>query len=87
MFSVETIALSTSRPTASINPIMVAIFSVKPPKYRVADAVRMESGTDMITTKVVGKLRMNKYRTIKAKKAPHNPVVKRLFNEEEIICD
>ena len=61
ILSVTTTALSTSMPTASINPIMDRIFRDNPRKYITPSVMVIEMGTARETIRVVATLRMKKY--------------------------
>ena len=56
MFSISTVASSTRMPTASASPPSVITLSVWPIALRIASDVRIESGIDVITTRVLRQL-------------------------------
>jgi len=56
MFSISTVASSTRMPTASARPPSVITLSVWPIALRIASDARIESGIDVITTRVLRQL-------------------------------
>ena len=52
MFSIVTVESSTRIPTASASPPSVMVFSVSPRKYSTTSEVRIDSGMEIMTTRV-----------------------------------
>ena len=52
MFSIVTVESSTRIPTASANPPSVIVFKVSPRKYSTTSEVRIDSGIEIMTTRV-----------------------------------
>ena len=77
ILSVTTTALSTSMPTASINPIIDNILSVSPAKYSAPSVIINENGTDAVTISVVVTCLRNRYRTKIASNPPSAPALNR----------
>ena len=52
MFSIVTVESSTRMPTASARPPSVIVLSVSPRKYSTTSEVRIDSGIEIMTTRV-----------------------------------
>ena len=87
MLSVVTTALSTSRPTASIIPIIVRMLSEKPRKYIAARVMTSENGTAMLTIRVVGQSRRNVNSTTSASAAPIRPALRNSRSDMRMLSD
>ena len=73
MLSRTTIALSTSMPTASINPIMDRMLRLEPMKYMTPQVAMMENGMDIATMTVESIRRRKNHRLRVASRAPVRP--------------
>ncbi len=75
MFSISTIASSTSRPITSDNASSVTVFSVKPMKYIAANVGMIDSGSADAETSVARQSRRNSHTTRIASIAPSHIIV------------